>query len=1515
MIKLLSFILVLALVISTIPAIALADEPPPGPEGSGKASYLIGEGAEQSQPDVPPTDPDESSEPESSEPSEDPEDSEDEEEPSQPEEPSEKEASEPELELQPEPELAISATEPMHQLASGAMEVSGITYSDVYIGYYVIENPAHLAAIDEAGRKGNYLLAGDIALEGEWIPLCSEEEPFAGVLDGRGHTISGILVNESDAPAGLFTSLGSGASIKNLALSGEVTGGHQAGMLAGITDYGQIRIEHCSSSGRVTGSEYVGGLIGDALGNGVYIGNCNNSADVLATARLAGGIAGCTHDIMFVMCSNTGSIEAGEIAGGISGNLQVPYESAVSGEGSKNSISDMMMCHNDGSVTAGRMAGGLVGIVRRGSVSRSYNTGSISGREHVGGLVGLLDFGESVTQCYNRGPVTGVQYVSGLVGSQTENVNYPTGGAPGFVLLCYFDDTLASLGPNWGISTYSSKGISPDELTREETFERWDFDTIWTMGADGPVLRDEIPEFPDITEINITRLPDKTRYLIGEPLDSTGIEVTAVYSNGTTRLLDRAEYWVGDNLITEDLAPYRGTQAVFVRYHYGLWIWYDTLYVSVEGDAIHSLTIASRPAKTTYTVGETLDLTGLSLSLKTYDGELIPVTQYTATPAHGTVLTSSGYNNIRLSTEYGGVTYNGNLTVLVKTDDLTGITIASPPNKTLYHLGEPLDLTGLVVTAQFGSGSRQVTDCTTSPAAGTAITSKGTRSIYVYYTSGGVTKSARFYITSINPDEVTEVKVTRLPDKLVYAKGDPQDLTGMEVTATFKDGRSEVVTGYSVNGPSILNTVGTGKFTISYLSGGVSKSDSFTYEVDGALPASLSVERGSSRSSFTEGEKLDTTSLVVTVTYGDGTKQQVTDYTCNPGENAILEYTGSLVYVTVTYTERGTERSAKYYVHVNKRTPITLEIDPPAKTQYLVGEAFDPTGMVVRVGFSGGLKEATTNYTLSRGPEQVFEQDGNRSVTVTYTENGKSVLASVTVYVQAKEMSSLMVRSRPTRTTYVKGEKLDLTGLKVEARYPNSSQLVEGYTTSIKDCAVLSKAGTQTITISYTQYGITKTAQFSVIIKNTKLSSITASPGAKTGYQVGDALDLSNLVVTAAYQDGTSAAVKHYTTSLADGALLTKTGTQTVIVTYAVDKTTKTASFPIMVGANAVEKALGSIAVPAKPTKTSYTVGDAFDTKGMKVTAFYTDGTSAQVTSYTTNPAQGTLLTQTGSRTVTVSYTESGVTKTASFTVEVEPIYPTVIHITTPANKTTYNLGETLDLTGLVVTATYSDGSKKVVTDYTVNPAEGFTFTRAGTQTVSITYIEGIYRVSASYYTTGVDNTPVKTLDSIAITTPPTKTQYTVGECFLTSGMKVTATYADGSREELESGYKTSLAAGTQLQETGDHAITVSYTLNGVTKTDSFTIAVEEAQKPQALLSSIAVTTLPKKTEYVTGQSFDGAGMVVTATYSDGSKAAVTGYTVTPNPVTGNGNTSLTVRYTENGITKTASFSVKVKKK
>lgn len=82
----------------------------------------------------------------------------------------------------------------------------------------------------------------------------------------------------------------------------------------------------------------------------------------------------------------------------------------------------------------------------------------------------------------------------------------------------------------------------------------------------------------------------------------------------------------------------------------------------------------------------------------------------------------------------------------------------------------------------------------------------------------------------------------------------------------------------------------------------------------------------------------------------------------------------------------------------------------------------------------------------------------------------------------------------------------------------------------------------------------------------------------------------------------------------------------------------------------------------------------------------------------------------------------------------------------------------------------------------------------------------------------------------------------------------------------------------------------------------------------EVILESIAVTKNPAKTEYEIGEALDTTGLEVTATYSNKSTEVVAGWTTSGfDSSKAAEKQTVTVSYTENEITKTASFDVKIK--
>lgn len=156
-------------------------------------------------------------------------------------------------------------------------------------------------------------------------------------------------------------------------------------------------------------------------------------------------------------------------------------------------------------------------------------------------------------------------------------------------------------------------------------------------------------------------------------------------------------------------------------------------------------------------------------------------------------------------------------------------------------------------------------------------------------------------------------------------------------------------------------------------------------------------------------------------------------------------------------------------------------------------------------------------------------------------------------------------------------------------------------------------------------------------------------------------------------------------------------------------------------------------------------------------------------------------------------------------------------------------------------------------------------------------------------------------LESLAVTKPPNKTIYKSGESFDPTGMVVEASYGFGLTSEV-----TGYAVTPSVLTDGVTEVTITYTEGRATKTASTPVTVEK------VLVSIEVITPPTKTIYDYLESFDPAGMVVTAMFSDGSTAVAEGYSYPSSAFSTLGDQVVNLDYTYEGVTKSTHLLVAV---
>jgi len=227
-----------------------------------------------------------------------------------------------------------------------------------------------------------------------WVPIGNNQHKFSGVLNGNGHTISNLYINNGALEyQGLFGCT-SYATICNLTInSGSINAKNNCGAIVGYFENGKI--ENCINNIGVTGSNNIGGIIGWD-NNVAGIENCINTGNIRGNTSV-GGVTG-KHQANGTVkkCGNIGTITGNQQIGGIVGTSM---DSSIESTYNKGIISV--------SVNQG---GGIVGYCTETGILYSYNTANVTGSYMVGGIAGMAfksETGKKLAFCYNKGAIKG----------------------------------------------------------------------------------------------------------------------------------------------------------------------------------------------------------------------------------------------------------------------------------------------------------------------------------------------------------------------------------------------------------------------------------------------------------------------------------------------------------------------------------------------------------------------------------------------------------------------------------------------------------------------------------------------------------------------------------------------------------------------------------------------------------------------------------------------------------------------------------------------------------------------------------------------------------------------------------------------------------------------------------------------------------------------------------------------------------------------------------------------------
>ena len=236
--------------------------------------------------------------------------------------------------------------------------------------------------------------------------------PFKGIFDGGNFSVTNMKITDYNGYAAFFGAV-DGATIKNLTVSGEVSGQDVAGIVANIT--GGATIQNCVNKASINGEKKAAGIAVMNKGNGTttIIENCKNFGAISSKNDRAAGIINLIQAANTTVknCVNNGTVDS-------TGPATFGAGGIVSWAAADNFV--IADCKNTATVTGKGAAGGILGGTGNvGTVSNCTNSGAVvlsdtagARNEHanIGGIVGQGANAQdklTATKNTNNGALTG----------------------------------------------------------------------------------------------------------------------------------------------------------------------------------------------------------------------------------------------------------------------------------------------------------------------------------------------------------------------------------------------------------------------------------------------------------------------------------------------------------------------------------------------------------------------------------------------------------------------------------------------------------------------------------------------------------------------------------------------------------------------------------------------------------------------------------------------------------------------------------------------------------------------------------------------------------------------------------------------------------------------------------------------------------------------------------------------------------------------------------------------------
>ena len=927
-----------------------------------------------------------------------------------------------------------------------------------------------------------------------------------------------------------------------------------------------------------------------------------------------------------------------------------------------------------------------------------------------------------------------------------------------------------------------------------------------------------------------------TELEVGDTLNTDGLKITVTYSDGSTEEVGKDKLEIG----TLDTAT-AGEKELTITYE-GVSV---TVTVTVKEKASQEVTltgikIVSGSYPSSVNVGATYEAPDLQVEALYSDGSKKPVK---ASDLEIILPSTTASGDAELTVKYGGFTDK----VTVKVNGATRITVVAGTLASEIFVGGNFDTSRLQVTVTLSDGTQVIVpgpELTLGTIDTTKIGDQKLSISYLGYTYEHTVKVIGVTGIKVNAGSVaTSVKVfgtldiSNVTAKAIYSNGIERPLASAELTVE----------------PFDTTTAGEKELVVKY----GDLVDKVTVNVIGVK--SISVVRGTLVSEILKGEAIDISALKINVTFTDNTTDVVSVEKLNvtvPSTNEAGEKNVEIKYLDGTY-------NAKVNVYYLASIKVT---EGSVATSVKVFGTLDTSKVTAKAIYSNGTEKPLTTAELTVGAVDLTTA-GEKELVVAYG----ALTDKVTVTVIG--VKTLTIAEGTLAGEVLVDGVLDLSKVRATVEFTDGTTDVLEANELTLGAFSTAEAGDKKLTVTY----LDKTVEADVKVCGVASIRVENAP---LSFTAGEKPDFSKIKVYAVYSDTNKTEVlltKDYTTNV-DSIEINTEGDKTVTVTY----NGELGNFTADVIVSTTPPVVTSISFDK--ITTIFKIGENTNIASLvtiKVT--YSNGATVNKT----NADEGVTVSEVstavaGSYPLTATYTEGGVTKTATATVKVLP----VASFTVTGMPTLVNKGEALDTSKVKIEVTYSDGTNTVKEILT----EGFTVSTLDTTA------GGDKTVTVSFGGKTVDcNVHVKALSKIEIVSRlPEYVLY--GHAITLSGdITVKLTYTNGTVEKTKTdlGDALTVTYGNTNVAEKYAKVSVSYTENGQTVTDEKDVEILP-------ITEIKVNGMP--TMINKGETLDLTGVTVTVVYSNGTVTEndvidITDATVNALDTTTGGDKSVTVTY------------------